>query len=80
MVEGQKLTIYRASKLLKMNYATAKTILQLYKKTGRIDKHYVLLDSSEVPKQPGGQTLSVEKMKGKKKDVDDKHHMKPEER
>ena len=50
MVEGQKLTIYRASKLLNMNYATAKTILQLYKKTGRIDKHYVLLDSSEVPK------------------------------
>ena len=31
-----------------MNYATAKTILQLYRKTGRIDKFYVLLDSSEI--------------------------------
>jgi predicted transcriptional regulator len=37
-VENQGLIIKEAAASLGINYSTAKTILQLYKKTGRIDK------------------------------------------
>jgi transposase len=38
LVEENGLLIKEAAKNLKINYSTAKTILQLYKKTGRIEK------------------------------------------
>lgn len=38
LVEKQGLIIKEAAQTLNINYSTAKTILQLYKKTGRIEK------------------------------------------
>jgi transposase len=37
-VQDSGLLIKEAARTLGINYSTAKTILQLYKKTGRIDK------------------------------------------
>jgi len=38
MVQKEKMSIKEASKLLKLNYSTAKTILHIYRKEGRIRK------------------------------------------
>ncbi len=37
-VKDERMSIKAASDLLLVNYSTAKTILQLYRKTGRIDR------------------------------------------
>ena len=38
MVKAMNISIKEASAMLGINYSTAKTILQLYKRTGRIDR------------------------------------------
>jgi len=38
MVKDKNLSIKEAAIKLNINYSTAKTILQLYRRTGRIDK------------------------------------------
>jgi transposase len=38
MVKDLKISIKEASQILGINYSTAKTILQLFRKSGRIDR------------------------------------------
>jgi transposase len=38
LINEHKMSIRKASKMLKIKYSTGKTLVQLYRKTGRVDR------------------------------------------